>query len=110
MVQEVPVGSLREKVGRLLPILSDLRKRRKDEEDVFTEVQLRLFTLNSDLNGVQETELMWSAADEQDLTSGHLQALQMQIRTLEEEKVSHWGFTGVPSAQTTQQISEMCIS
>ena len=70
---------------------------------MFAEVQHRLSALTSELNGVQGTELMWSAVDEQDLTSGHLQALRMKIRTLEEEKVSRRGFTGVLVAQTTQQ-------
>ncbi|KAF7813304.1 65-kDa microtubule-associated protein 3-like [Senna tora] len=79
-------GSLKEDLGRILPELEEMRKRKSDRKKQFIEVQEQIQGISNEIFGPTEYTPSKTVVDESDLTLRNLEELHRELHALQKEK------------------------
>lgn len=79
-------GSLKEELGRILPELEEMQKRKNERRNQFIEVQEQIQSISYEIYGSREN--IPFIVDESDLSLRRLEELHTQLHALQKEKVN----------------------
>ncbi|KAI4351873.1 hypothetical protein L6164_006179 [Bauhinia variegata] len=79
-------GSLKEELGRILPELEEMRKRKSERRNQFLEVQEQIQSLSNEIYGSREYVSSKTVVDEADLSLRKLEEFHRQLHALQKEK------------------------
>ncbi|KAI4347450.1 hypothetical protein L6164_008263 [Bauhinia variegata] len=79
-------GSLKEELGRILPELEEMRKRKSERRNQFVEVQEQIQNISNEIYGSREYILSKTVVDEADLSLRKLEEFHRQLHALQKEK------------------------
>ncbi|KAJ7975576.1 65-kDa microtubule-associated-like protein [Quillaja saponaria] len=79
-------GSLKEELGKIIPQLEEMRKRKSDRRNQFLEVLEQIQSITNEIYASREYFLAKQVADETDLSLRKLEELHRQLHTLQTEK------------------------
>ncbi|XVF53985.1 hypothetical protein PTKIN_Ptkin05aG0144800 [Pterospermum kingtungense] len=80
------VGSLKEELGRILPQVEEMRKRKIERRNQFMEVLEQIQTITNEIYGSPESVSSEIVLDETDLSLRKLEELHRQLHELQKEK------------------------